>query len=661
MSDCGLQRQRDIGPRAPAISLRGVAKSFDAGTAALRGCDLDIEEGDFVAIVGASGSGKSTLLNIIGTLDRPDRGEYRLHGRRVEDLPERELNRLRKQTFAFVFQESHVLREETAARNAALGLRVQGVRRRERPAAAAKGLARVGLGHRWSTRGRHLSGGERQRLAFARAASTGAPILLADEPTGNLDSRNGEELIAQLSQLNAEGTTVVVVTHDDRVAAAAHRRVRIADGVLIEESGGGPEAETRARAPRGTLPERANNVRRARWDPLDDVSDALSSATSRIGRSAMVVLAFALGVAGLTASVGLSESAAAQVSQRISAAALDEITVTATGDPTTQHEFFARTGQIREDLARVEGVRGSGVTATLSSQEYSVTVLAPHSVPGQSRFRGELLTADGAWLGLQGAVASPQGAVAAFDAANQRGQPAALIGEGAARTLGLDSVAAGQQLWIDGRRVDVVGAIRGAARAPGLGDAVVVNFASLAGRAGLSPVLLVRTEDGYPAALRSAIPLALDAAQPGTYTVSLTADLRSLRRGVSADLADLVRVVSWALLLFSGLGAASAMYLAVQSRSAEIALRRALGASRPSIARIFLLEGAVLGLGGGLLGSAFGVGAVVVYCLLQRWTAVLSSELVWLGTGIGAVVGVAAAVYPAWAAATGPIAERIRG
>jgi hypothetical protein len=174
-------------------------------------------------------------------------------------------------------------------------------------------------------------------------------------------------------------------------------------------------------------------------------------------------------------------------------------------------------------------------------------------------------------------------------------------------------------------------------------------------------VLLVRTETGYPAALRAAIPLALDAAQPGTYTVSLTADLRLLRRGVSADLADLVRVVSWALLLFSGLGAASAMYLAVQSRSAEIALRRALGASRPSIARIFLLEGAILGLGGGLLGSALGTAAVVIHCLAQQWTAVLSPMLVWWGTGIGAVVGVAASTYPAWTAATGSIAERIRG
>lgn len=643
----------------PIISLRGVSKSFDAGTIALRRLDLDIDEGEFVAIVGASGSGKSTLLNIIGTLDRPDEGNYLLHGRCVGAVREPELNKLRKETFSFVFQESHVLREETTARNAALGLRVQGVHRRDRGLAIARALGRVGLRHRWSARGRHLSGGERQRLAFARAASTGAPILLADEPTGNLDSRNGEELIGQLKQLNAEGTTVVVVTHDERVAAAAHRRVRIADGTIAEDTAPSANAHVRGRASnsgRSAIP-----PSRVRWDPLDDVSDAISSATSRIGRSALVILAFALGVAGLTASVGLSESAAAQVSQRISEAALDEVTVTAAGIPTIEHEFFSRTEQVRERLAGLEGVRGAGVSASLSSQEYSVTVLPPQSVPGQARFRGELLAADGAWLGVQEALTSPRDAPAAFDAATQRGSPGVLIGEGAARALGLSTVTAGQHLWIDGRRVDVLGAIHGAGRHPGLGDSVVVNFSSLAGRAGLSPMLLVRTENGYPAALRTAIPLALDAAQPGAYTVSLTADLRSLRRGVSADLADLVQVVSWALLLFSGLGAASAMYLAVQSRSAEIALRRALGASRPSIARIFLLEGAVLGLGGGLLGSALGTASVVVYCLVQQWTAVLSPNLVWLGTGIGAVIGVAASAYPAWAAATGSIAERIRG
>lgn len=299
----------------PVISLRGVAKSFDGGTLALRGCDVDIEEGDFVAIVGASGSGKSTLLNILGTLDRPDEGEYFLHGRSVGNLRERDLCRLRKETFAFVFQESHVLREETAARNAALGLRVQGVRRRDRARAVVGGLARVGLGHRWATRGRHLSGGERQRLAFARAASTEAPILLADEPTGNLDSRNSEELIQQLRRLNAEGTTVVVVTHDERVAAAARRRIRLVDGQVTEDEAP-PGLSSAAVTHRGSADAGRPS---ARWDPLDDVSDAVSSVTSRIGRSAMVVLAFALGVAGLTASVGLSESAAAQVSQRISA------------------------------------------------------------------------------------------------------------------------------------------------------------------------------------------------------------------------------------------------------------------------------------------------------------------------------------------------------
>jgi macrolide transport system ATP-binding/permease protein len=643
----------------PIISLRGISKSFDAGTIALQGVDLDIDEGEFVAIVGASGSGKSTLLNIIGTLDRADEGDYLLHGSCVGAVRERALNKLRKETFSFVFQESHVLREETTARNAALGLRVQGVRRRDRGRAVEHGLGRVGLRHRWSARGRHLSGGERQRLAFARAASTGAPILLADEPTGNLDSRNGDELIGQLKQLNAEGTTVVVVTHDERVAAVAHRRVRIADGTISEDAVQSANASVPGR--RTSSRASATPPARVRWDPLDDVSDAISSATSRIGRSALVILAFALGVAGLTASVGLSESAAAQVSQRISEAALDEVTVTAAGISTIEHEFFSRTEQVRERLAGLEGVRGAGVSASLSSQEYSVTVLPQHSVPGQARFRGELLAADGAWLGMQEALTSPRDALAAFDTATRGGSPGVLIGEGAARGLGLSTVRPGQHLWIDGRRVDVLGTIQGSGRHPGLADAVVVNFSSLAGRAGLSPVLLVRTENGYPAALRTAIPLALDAAQPGAYTVSLTADLRSLRRGVSADLADLVQVVSWALLLFSGLGAASAMYLVVQSRSAEIALRRALGASRPSIARIFLLEGAGLGLGGGLLGSALGTAAVVVYCLAQQWTAVLSPNLVWLGTGIGAVIGVAASAYPAWAAATGSIAERIRG
>lgn len=645
----------------PVIELSNISRTFDPdGRSGVRSVSLTIEDGEFVAIVGPSGAGKSTLLNLLGLLDRPDSGKYFFDGVDVETLREAERNRLRSSNIGFVFQSAFVLGDQTALGNAALGLRIQGVPMIRRSALAWVALSRLGIRDRWATAARLLSGGERQRLALARAIATRPTLILADEPTGNLDSENGDLVISHLRSLNAKGTTVVVITHDPAIAARADRQIEIIDGHTSELAGhAGPAA------PHGTS--RCASLSRPQskfsftWHRLrdrvaDDLADAVSAMGQRIIRSLLLTLAFTLGISGLISSIGLSESASAQVSQRLTTAALDEVRIT---PPSGSRVLDSRDHTLAGWMARLRElphVKEVGYVASVPAATAQIRRLNPNGKAPDSEYF--LVAASPSYFRMINAKTSRG---ASFELQND---PAivgsAWLGASAATGLGAAPPGPGSTIWAVGRQLDVVGTFQAGDRALEANRFILVTRDVLAGIAQVDVTIVVRTEMGFPAAVADAAPVALDPANPGQFRVETVADLRSLRFGVANDLGVLVGLLSLVLLGLAAISASTTMYLSVQSRSQEIALRRAIGASRFDVARLFLAEGLVVGLIGGVVGAIIGTFAVVLMAQSRAWAPVLPPELAPIGVVVGLLTGLVSSVVPAWAASKEEPATAIR-
>ena len=224
---------------ANLIQLRNVYKIYAEGreseVRALDGVSLDIRQGEFVAVVGQSGSGKSTMMNVLGCLDIPTYGDYYLDGVNVRELSDKKLSRIRNKQIGFIFQQYNLIQSLTVLENVELPLVYQGLDPDDRREMAMEALARVGLAERVKHKPSEMSGGQQQRVAIARAIATRPPIIMADAPTGALDSRTGLEVLQFLQQLNREGTTVILITHDNGIAATARRIVRLQDGKIVED------------------------------------------------------------------------------------------------------------------------------------------------------------------------------------------------------------------------------------------------------------------------------------------------------------------------------------------------------------------------------------------------------------------------------------------
>lgn len=706
--------------------MHGITRVFEGSErAVLDHLDLVVERGEFLAIIGPSGSGKSTLLNAIGLLDTPTSGTYSLFGKNTEGLSDRERDEMRRDHLGFIFQSSNMLLDETSTTNASMGLRVQGVPYSERLQRTEETLEFLGLSDRASIRTRYLSGGEKQRCAIARALATRPPLILADEPTGNLDSHNSAKVIEILQRINATGCTVLVITHDPEVAAAARRVIRIEDGQLHEQSRADlatvpvaevPVAEavpattdTPAKAtvgaPAGLAPGEKPATHRRGSFLTDDSIEAISALTSRPLRTLLLGLSFALGVGGLISASGMSESASYQVNQRLLGSEQSTLYISDRDNDQNMLGTY-RQGESAQNVAdrisALDYVKNTGFVSSVAPADVRITRFSPYedepkTAIGLSSTSKTRLEQIGARMNpetlraleqmnstlthqnvadreraeqLSGAIVSVSAARAlgiipedkAADNATTEPRPGELPAVDYGIKLGgLPQVAPGVSIWVEGQLMPVIGLFDPGNSGYEFRNTVIVSPGTLQ-RTGRGQVTYIaETERGYGKAVAKAIPLALKPAEPSQINVETPSDLQSLRASIASDLGLYVGVLSGILLVLASLSAATAMYLSVQSRTAEIALRRAIGSSKWLIARIFLMEGVMLGVLGGSIGACSGMIATIILSLVQGWQAVLSPGFVVLGVGVGALTGLVSSAYPAWVASRKSPADAMRG
>lgn len=726
----GLDTAPNIAPNtdpntAPAIEMRGITRIFEGSDRpVLDRLDLVVERGEFLAIIGPSGSGKSTLLNAIGLLDTPTSGTYSLFGKNTEGLSDRERDEMRRDHLGFIFQSSNMLLDETSTTNASMGLRVQGVPYGERLQRTEETLEFLGLSDRASIRTRYLSGGEKQRCAIARALATRPPLILADEPTGNLDSHNSAKVIEILQRINATGCTVLVITHDPEVAAAARRVIRIEDGQLHEQSradsatapvaeavpvAGDTPAEATVGAPvdatTSLAPGEKPATHRRGSFLTDDSIEAISALTSRPLRTLLLGLSFALGVGGLISASGMSESASYQVNQRLLGSEQSTLYISDRDNDQNMLGTY-RQGESAQNVAdrisALDYVKNTGFVSSVAPADVRITRFSPYedepkTAIGLSSTSKTRLEQIGARMNpetlraleqmnstltqqnvadrerseqLSGAIVSVSAARAlgiipedkAADNATTEPRPGELPAVDYGIKLGgLPQVAPGVSIWVEGQLMPVIGLFDPGNSGYEFRNTVIVSPGTLQ-RTGRGQVTYIaETERGYGKAVAKAIPLTLKPAEPSQINVETPSDLQSLRASIASDLGLYVGVLSGILLVLASLSAATAMYLSVQSRTAEIALRRAIGSSKWLIARIFLMEGVMLGVLGGSIGACSGMIATIILSLVQGWQAVLSPGFVVLGVGVGALTGLVSSAYPAWVASRKSPADAMRG
>jgi macrolide transport system ATP-binding/permease protein len=628
------------------LNLVGITKTYPGPQPvhALRGVDLAIGPGEFVVIEGPSGSGKSTLLNVLALLDTPSGGQYLIDGRDTAELDERERARVRGEAFGFVFQGFHLMDRRTVVDNVELGMFYAGLPADERRRRALGALDRVGLADTAHRRANELSGGQRQRVAIARALSVGSGVIVADEPTGNLDTETSRTILALLHELHEAGTTVILVTHSAEIAAGAPRRLLVRDGRIVA----GAPATTRAARDGedgAAAPAAADApAQRPRLSPSAIVRDAAASVRSRWGRTATLAASVAVGVALALTTIGLSESAQAQVSERFDAQLNRAVLLArdvrhpdagapAVIDGTTP-------GVSQESIARLRALPGVDLGALLTRND-SVSIALPGDRPPTDAFlmggTEDIVPAaelDVRWAGDVPAALSDD---------------EVLLGRVVSTDLDLGPLTARPQVLLDGRPFVVRGLIDGGARVDNVAQAVIttVDVAATMRAASADEVYLL-TAAGAAGQVAKQAPLILKPQAPDTFRVSVPPDPSTLRGQVEGDVRTVLLVLTGVAVLASVVSLTSAMTMSVLERSAEFGMRRAIGAQAHQISGLVMGEAALVGALGGVVGAGTGVFALLAITIVRRWTPVLDLVNVPLavagGIAVGILGGVAASV-----------------
>lgn len=595
------------------LELRGLARDYPAGEGKLRVLDdvnLDIGTGEMIAIVGPSGSGKSTLMNILGCLDRPSEGSYRVAGRETGALLPDELAELRREHFGFIFQRYHLLPDLDALGNTEVPAVYAGSKREARHARARALLERLGMGERLHHRPGQLSGGQQQRVSIARALMNGGQVILADEPTGALDSHSGAEVMRLLKELHAEGHTIIIVTHDMQVAQHAERIIEISDGRIVADRRK-PEAAAASTAQHANAAPVAT-----RWAGLRDrLGEAfrmsvLALASHRM-RSFLTMLGIIIGIASVVSVVALGQGTRERILKDIRAMGTNTIDVYPGSDFGDQRAGGVRT-LVPADahaLAQQSYVDSATpmVASSMTARHGNIAATAQVSGVGEQYFRVRgLEMAEGHGFDAQSEQALAQEAVIDDNTRNKLFAPQ-------------DKVI-GEIILLGKVPVRVIGVTK--KRESGFGNNnnlnVWVPYTTAMGRmTGQSYLrsITVRVRDGEStSAAEQGIQRLLETRHGRKDFYTFNSDsIRQTIESTTAAMAMLISLIAVISLVVGGIGVMNIMLVSVTERTREIGVRMAVGARQGDIMQQFLIEAVLVCLAGGVLGVllAAGIGFVV--------------------------------------------------
>jgi macrolide transport system ATP-binding/permease protein len=632
------------------ISLTKVRREFPAGDdviTVLEDVDLDIEAGEFVAIIGPSGSGKSTLMNILGCLDRPSGGGYRIGGRLTSDLDPDELAQLRREHFGFIFQRYHLLGELSALSNAEIPAIYSGMSASERRNRAKAMLERLGMGERLSHRPGQLSGGQQQRVSIARALINGADVILADEPTGALDTRTGEEMLKILEELNAEGHTVIIVTHDMAVARRAHRVVEISDGRIVSDRRT-EETET-AKAVSDGDSRRKVSAGSAVMAGLDRFGEAFRMALIAMNahrlRTFLTMLGIIIGIASVVSVVAIGAGSQQLVLKEISRLGANTL------------EIFPgkNFGDVRSDKVQTLTLADAEALAT---QPYAagVTPTVTKSLTLRRGSQEASALVNGVGPGFFGVRNAALASGSFFDEAsvNARAQDV-VIDDNTRKTLFPDEDAVGQILLVGAVPCRIIGVIEPQEQSFGGSGNLNVYLpfttvqARLTGETSLRSILLKVSDDASTTLAEQAATEILTA-RHGTkdFFIFNTDQIRQTITATAETLTLLVAAIAVISLVVGGIGVMNIMLVSVSERVQEIGVRMAVGARRSDILQQFLTEAVLVCFVGGFLGvaTAFGLGGLVSL-LTDKFAFIYSTPSIIGAFVVSTLIGILFGFLPA--------------